>query len=125
MRLNSGRWKVGRGGTIMEQPHVNVDISGVEKLAEVTQEETEKILSYDEIELLKPITRLHKSIFRQTEYLSDQLTKKLHHLEDYNSPIDDEALKLAAVTADFYKLLIQSPSIGAAVKEIVSEGHKS
>jgi len=29
------------------------------------------------------------------------------------------------VTADFYKLLIQSPSIGAAVKEIVSEGHKS
>ena len=109
----------------MEQPHVNVDISGVEKLAEVTQEETEKILSYYEIELLKPITHLHKSIFRQTEYLSEQLTKKLHHLEDYNSPIDDEALKLAAVTADFYKLLIQSPSIGAAVKEIVSEGHKS
>lgn len=79
----------------------------------------------DEIKLLNPVTLLQKSIFRQTEYLSDQLTKKLHHLEDFNSPIDDEALKLAAVTADFYKLLIQSPSIGAAVKEIVSEGHKS
>ncbi|EHZ00107.1 hypothetical protein SPAR1_2311, partial [Streptococcus pneumoniae GA02254] len=68
----------------MEQPHVNVDISGMEKLAEVTQEETEKILTYDEIVLLKPITHLHKSIFRQTEYLSEQLTERLHHLEDYN-----------------------------------------
>lgn len=110
---------------MMEQPHVNVDISGIEKLSEVTQDENKKILTYNEIELLKPITSLHKSIFWQTEYLSDQLTKKLHHLEDYNSPIDDEALKLAAVTADFYKLLIKSPSISAVVKEIVSEGHKS
>lgn len=109
----------------MEQPHVNVDISGVEKLAEVTQEETEKILSYDEVELLKPITRLHKSIFRQTEYLSDQLTKKLHHLEDYNSPIDEETIRLAEVTIEFYNLLIKSPSISAVVKEIVSEGHES
>ena len=125
MRLNSGRWKVERGGTIMEQPQVNVDISGIGKLAEVTQEETEKILSYDEIELLKPITRLHKSIFRQTEYLSEQLTERLHHLEDYNSPIDEETIRLAEVTIEFYNLLIKSPSISAVVKEIVSEGHKS
>lgn len=76
-------------------------------------------------EVLSPIVKLEKDLYLQTQHLSDQLTKKLHHLEDYNSPIDDEALKLAAVTADFYKLLIQSPSIGAAVKEIVSEGHKS
>lgn len=75
-------------------------------------------------EVLSPIVKLEKGLYLQTQHLSDQLTKKLHHLEDYNSPIDDEALKLAAVTADFYKLLIQSPSIGAAVKEIVSEGHK-
>lgn len=109
----------------MEQPHVNVDISGVEKLAEVTQEEPEKILSYDEIELLKPITRLHKSIFRQTEYLSEQLTERLHHLEDYNSPIDEETIRLTEVTIEFYNLLIKSPSISAVVKEIVSEGHKS
>ena len=55
----------------MEQPHVNVDISGVEKLAEVTQEETEKILSYDEIELLKPITHLHNlSLDKQNTYQS-------------------------------------------------------
>ena len=125
MRLNSGRWKVERGGTIMEQPQVNVDISGIGKLAEVTQEKKEKILSYDEIELLKPITRLHKSIFRQTEYLSEQLTERLHHLEDYNSPIDEETIRLAEVTIEFYNLLIKSPSISAVVKEIVSEGHKS
>lgn len=125
MRFSSGRWKVERGGTIMEQPQVNVDISGIGKLAEVTQEETEKILSYDEIELLKPITRLHKSIFRQTEYLSEQLTERLHHLEDYNSPIDEETIRLAEVTIEFYNLLIKSPSISAVVKEIVSEGHKS
>lgn len=75
-------------------------------------------------EVLSLIVKLEKDLYLQTQHLSDQLTKKLHHLEDYNSPIDDEALKLAAVTADFYKLLIQSPSIGAAVKEIVSEGHK-
>ena len=62
---------------MMEQPHVNVDISGIEKLSEVTQDENKKILSYDEIELLKPITSLQKSIFRQTEHLSDQLTKAL------------------------------------------------
>ena len=67
---------------------------------------------------------MQKSLYCQTEHLSDQLTKKLHHLEDYNSPIDDEAIRLAEVTAEFYKLLIQSPSIGAVVKEIVSEGHK-
>lgn len=109
----------------MEQPYVNVDISGMEKIAEVTQEETEKILSYDEIELLKPITRLHKSIFRQTEYLSEQLTERLHHLEGYNSPIDKETIRLAEVTIEFYNLLIKSPSISAVVKEIVSEGHKS
>lgn len=78
----------------------------------------------DEIKLLNPVTLLQKSIFRQTEYLSDQLTKKLHHLEDYNSPIDEETIRLAEVTIEFYNLLIQSPSIGAAVKEIVSEGHK-
>ena len=53
----------------MEQPHVNVDISGIEKISEVTQEETEEILTYDEIELLKAITHLHKSILRQAEYL--------------------------------------------------------
>lgn len=109
----------------MEQPYVNVDISGVEKLAKVTQEETEKILTYDEIELLKPITHLHKSIFRQTEYLSEQLTESLRHLEDYNSPIDEETIRLAEVTIEFYNLLIKSPSISAVVKEIVSEGHKS
>lgn len=109
----------------MQQPHVNVDISSVEKLAEVTQEETEKILCYDEIELLKPITHLHKSIFRQTEYLSEQLTERLHHLEDYNSPMDEETIRLAEVTIEFYNLLIKSPSISAVVKEIVSEGHKS
>lgn len=109
----------------MQQPHVNVDISGVEKLAEVTQEETEKILCYDEIELLKPITHLHKSIFRQTEYLSEQLTERFHHLEDYNSPIDEETIRLAEVTIEFYNLLIKSPSVSAVVKEIVSEGHKS
>ncbi|CZE29158.1 phage protein [Streptococcus pneumoniae] len=120
-----GRWKVRRGGTIMEQPHVNVDISDMEKLAEVTQEETEKILTYDEIVLLKPITHLHKSIFRQTEYLSEQLTERLHHLEDYNSPIDEETIRLAEVTIEFYNLLIKSPSISTVVKEIVSEGHKS
>lgn len=79
----------------------------------------------DEIKLLNPVTLLQKSIFRQTEHLSDQLTKKLHHLEDYNSPIDDEAIRLAEVTVEFYKLLIHSPSISTVVKEIVSEGHKS
>ena len=104
---------------------LNAEVSGMEKLAEVTREETEKILTYDEIELLKPITRLHKSIFRQTEYLSEQLTERLHHLEDYNSPIDEETIRLAEVTIEFYNLLIKSPSISAVVKEIVSEGHKS
>lgn len=104
---------------------LDVEVSGMEKLAEVTQEETEKILTYDEIELLKPITRLHKSIFRQTEYLSEQLTERLHHLEDYNSPIDEETIRLAEVTIEFYNLLIKSPSISAVVKEIVSEGHES
>lgn len=104
---------------------LNAEVSGMEKLAEVTQEETEKILTYDEIELLKPITRLHKSIFRQTEYLSEQLTERLHHLEDYNSPIDEETIRLAEVTIEFYNLLIKSPSISAVVKEIVSEGHES
>lgn len=83
-----------------------------------------KILTHDEMELLNPITTLQKSILMQTERLSEQLTKKLHHLEDYNSPIDDEAIRLAEVTAEFYKLLIKSPSVGAVVKEIVSEGHK-
>lgn len=83
-----------------------------------------KILTHDEMELLNPITTLQKSILTQTERLSDQLTKKLHHLEDYNSLIDDEAIRLAEVTAEFYKLLIKSPSVGAVVKEIVSEGHK-
>ena len=109
----------------MAQPHVNVDISGIEKLSEVTQDENKKILTYNEIELLKPITHLHKSIFRQTEYLSEQLTERLHHLEDYNSPIDEETIRLAEVTIEFYNLLIKSPSISAVVKEIVSEGHKS
>lgn len=104
---------------------LDVEVSGMEKLAEVTQEETEKILTYDEIELLKPITRLHKSIFRQTEYLSEQLTERLHHLEDYNSPIDEETIRLAEATIEFYNLLIKSPSISAVVKEIVSEGHES
>ncbi|HEM2753112.1 TPA: hypothetical protein U0601_002121 [Streptococcus suis] len=83
-----------------------------------------EILTHDEMELLNPITTLQKSILTQTERLSDQLTKKLHHLEDYNSPIDDEAIRLAEVTAEFYKLLIHSPSICAVVKEIVSEGHR-
>lgn len=77
-----------------------------------------------EMELLKPIGTLQKSILIQTERLSEQLTEKLHHLEDYNSPIDDEAIKLAEVTAEFYKLLIKSSSISAVVKEIMSEGHK-
>lgn len=104
---------------------LNVEVSGIEKISEVTQEEPEKILSYDEIELLKPITRLHKSIFRQTEYLSEQLTERLHHLEDYNTLIDEETIRLAEVTIEFYNLLIKSPSISAVVKEIVSEGHKS
>ena len=104
---------------------LDVEVSGMEKLAEVTQEETEKILTYDEIELLKPITRLHKSIFRQTEYLSEQLTERLHHLEDYNSPIDEETIRLAEATIEFYNLLIKSPSISAVVKDIVSEGHES
>lgn len=75
-------------------------------------------------DLMSSVVTLQKSILAQTEHLSDQLTKKLHHLEDYNSPIDDEAIRLAEVTAEFYKLLIQSPSICAVVKEIVSEGHK-
>lgn len=86
--------------------------------------EIEKIFPYQEKEILSEVTTLQKSLYCQTEHLSDQLTKKLHHLEDYNSPIDDEAIRLAEVTAEFYKLLIQSPSIGAVVKEIVSEGHK-
>ncbi len=84
-----------------------------------------KMFPYQEKEILSEITTLQKSLHCQTEHLSDQLTKKLHHLEDYNSPIDDEAIRLAEVTAEFYKLLIQSPSIGAVVKEIVSEGHIS
>ncbi len=75
-------------------------------------------------DLMSSVVTLQKSILAQTEHLSDQLTKKLHHLEDYNSPIDDEAIRLAEVTAEFYKLLIQSHSICAVVKEIVSEGHK-
>ena len=75
-------------------------------------------------DLMSSVVTIQKSILVQTEHLSDQLTKKLHHLEDYNSPIDDEAIRLAEVTAEFYKLLIQSPSVGAVVKEIVSEGHK-
>lgn len=75
-------------------------------------------------ELMNSVVTLQKSLHTQTQHLSDQLTKKLHHLEDYNSPIDDEALRLAEVTAEFYKLLIQSQSICAIVKEIVSEGHK-
>ncbi|GAB6710492.1 hypothetical protein BOVMAS32_01280 [Streptococcus uberis] len=83
-----------------------------------------KILTHDEMELLNPITTLQNSILTQTVRLSEQLTKKLYHLEDYNSPIDDEAIRLAEVTAEFYKLLIKSPSIGAVIKEIVSEGHK-
>ncbi|MED5846339.1 hypothetical protein [Streptococcus anginosus] len=87
--------------------------------------EIEKMFPYQEKEILIEITTLQKSLHCQTEHLSDQLTKKLHHLEDYNSPIDDEAIRLAEVTAEFYKLLIQSPSIGAVVKEIVSEGHIS
>lgn len=86
--------------------------------------EIEKIFPYKEKGILSEVTTLQKSLYCQTEHLSDQLTKKLHHLEDYNSPIDDEAIRLAEVTAEFYKLLIQSPSIGAVVKEIVSEGHK-
>lgn len=86
--------------------------------------ELEKIFPYQEKEILSEVTSLQKSLHCQTEHLSDQLTKKLRHLEDYNSPIDDEAIRLAEVTAEFYKLLIQSPSIGAVVKEIVSEGHK-
>ncbi|HEM3544432.1 TPA: hypothetical protein U1B45_001646 [Streptococcus suis] len=83
-----------------------------------------EILTHDEMELLNQITTLQNSILTQTERLSEQLTKKLHRLEDYNSPIDDEAIRLAEVTAEFYKLLIKSPSVGAVVKEIVSEGHK-
>ncbi|HEM6234135.1 TPA: hypothetical protein U2D10_001994 [Streptococcus suis] len=75
-------------------------------------------------DLMSSVVALQKSILAQTEHLSDQLTKKLHHLEDYNSPIDDEAIRLAEVTAEFYKLLIHSPSICAVVKEIVSEGHR-
>ncbi len=75
-------------------------------------------------DLMSSVVTLQKSILAQTEHLSDQLTKKLHHLEDYNSPIDDEAIRLAEVTAEFYKLLIQSHSICTVVKEIVSEGHK-
>lgn len=84
----------------------------------------EEFLIHNDMKLLSSVTQLQKSILIQTEHLSDQLTKKLHHLEDYNSPIDDEAIKLAEVTAEFYRLLIKSPSIGAVVKEIVSEGHK-
>ncbi|HEL1839681.1 TPA: hypothetical protein TZ315_002048 [Streptococcus suis] len=76
------------------------------------------------MDLMSSVVTLQKSILAQTEHLSDQLTKKLHHLEGYNSPIDDEAIRLAEVTAEFYKLLIQSHSICAVVKEIVSEGHK-
>ncbi|HEM6304960.1 TPA: hypothetical protein U2D44_000964 [Streptococcus suis] len=75
-------------------------------------------------DLTSSVVTLQKSILAQTEHLSEQLTKKLHHLEGYNSPIDDEAIRLAEVTAEFYKLLIQSHSICAVVKEIVSEGHK-
>lgn len=75
-------------------------------------------------DLMSSVVTIQKSILVQTEHLSDQLTKKLHHLEDYNSPIDDEAIKLAEVTAEFYKLLIKSPSVSTVVKEIVSEGHK-
>lgn len=84
----------------------------------------EEFLIHNDMKLLSSVTQLQKSILIQTEHLSDQLTKKLHHLEDYNSPIDNEAIKLAEVTAEFYRLLIKSPSIGAVVKEIVSEGHK-
>lgn len=74
--------------------------------------------------LLSELTNLQKSLYIQTEHLSNQLTKKLHHLEDYNSPIDDEAIRLAEITSEFYKLLIKSSSVGTVVKEIVSEGHK-
>lgn len=81
-------------------------------------------LENERFEILGKTVSLQNSIFIQTEHLSDQLTKKLHHLEDYNSPIDDEAIRLAEVTAEFYKLLIKSPSVGAIVKEIVSEGHQ-
>lgn len=49
----------------------------------------EEILSHNEMELMSSISGLQKSIFIQTEHLSEQLTKKLHHLEDYNSPIDE------------------------------------
>lgn len=81
-------------------------------------------LENDQLEILRKIVSLQNSIFIQTVHLSDQLTKKLHHLEDYNSPIDDEAIRLAEVTAEFYRLLIKSPSVGAIVKEIMSEGHQ-
>lgn len=86
--------------------------------------EENQFLTTDEMELMNSIVTLQKSLHIQLQHLSDQLTKKLHQLEDYNSPIDDEAIRLAEVTAEFYKLLIQSPSICAVVKEIVSEGHK-
>lgn len=81
-------------------------------------------LENDQLEILRKIVSLQNSIFIQTKHLSDQLTKKLHHLEDYNSPIDDEAIRLAEITAEFYQLLIKSPSVGAIVKEIMSEGHQ-
>ncbi|HEQ0796877.1 phage protein [Streptococcus pyogenes] len=86
--------------------------------------EEKKFFTTYEMDLMNSVVTLQKSILTQTEHLSDQLTKKIHHLEDYNSPIDDEAIRLAEVTAEFYKLLIKSPSVGATVKEIVSEGHK-
>lgn len=87
--------------------------------------EIEKIFPYQEKEILSEVTTLQKSLYCQTEHLSDQLTKKLHHLEGYNSPIDDETIRLAEVITEFYKLLIHSPGISTVVKEIVSKGHKS
>ncbi|HHJ8090635.1 TPA: hypothetical protein ACQNI4_001781, partial [Streptococcus pyogenes] len=96
----------------------------VTKLTKGENMEEKKFFTTYEMDLMNSVVTLQKSILTQTEHLSDQLTKKLHHLEDYNSPIDDEAIRLAEVTAEFYKLLIKSPSVGATVKEIVSEGHK-
>lgn len=84
----------------------------------------DSITVHPQRELFGEVTELQKNLYYHTQHLSDQLTKKLHHLEDYNTPIDDEAIKLANAAARYYELLIKSPSIGAVVKEIVSEGHK-
>ena len=83
MRLNSGHWKVKQGGTIMEQPHVNVDISGMEKLAEVTQTAAEGIQEL--IALRKECEFLRKMLIDERKFFIE--TMKYHFIQEYRSTI--------------------------------------